>query len=154
MPDTRRPADPGQDRIILSWLAEHGVQLGTLNDKPFAGNVDVDALRAGIEKLTSTGPEDTVATSVNGRRRQVLHWLTLAASHYPETDWPRLVEITANIGRTQTPPIGMHEVDALHALRICDLYDPPGTASPQPYPGPGYGQSPDEVADIVNATGA
>jgi hypothetical protein len=44
-----------RDRIILGWLAEHGVQVSTLNDHPFAGHVNVRALRDGVGELTSPG---------------------------------------------------------------------------------------------------
>ena len=49
--------DAVRGRIILGWLTRNGVDLGTLNDKPFAGAINTDALREGIRKLVSAGPE-------------------------------------------------------------------------------------------------
>lgn len=43
-------------RIILGWLVANEVEIGTLNDKPFAGFVNVAALREGITGLVSAGP--------------------------------------------------------------------------------------------------
>ena len=45
-----------RDRIILGWLSGSGVEIATLNDKPFAGNLSIPGLREAITRLRSTGP--------------------------------------------------------------------------------------------------
>jgi hypothetical protein len=93
--------------------------------------------------VTPSGDEDiarTLATRAEveepgtpARLRTVLRLLGMAAHNHPDRTWPQLVRLTCQYGHSYNPPVRPREVEALYALRVCDLFDPASVPGRQDY---------------------